>query len=112
MMRLVAHARGIAAAIQRRPAAFELLATDGNLQDVFMVVLFRATDENLNKVLKDHINATRRMYVSGTVWDGRPAVRCAVGNWRVGTVPEGPGGWDIVESVLDEVAAAAVITEG
>jgi glutamate/tyrosine decarboxylase-like PLP-dependent enzyme len=46
------------------------------------------------------INATRRMYVTGTQWGGKGAVRLAVSNWRTGEAD-----WDIVQSVLDEVMA-------
>ncbi len=46
------------------------------------------------------INATRRMYVTGTQWGGKGAVRLAVSNWRTGEAD-----WDIVQAVLDEVMA-------
>ena len=49
----------------------------------FMVVLFRARDEAVNRQLVQRINATGKMYVSGTKWEGRPAARIAVSNWRV-----------------------------
>lgn len=65
-----------------------------------MVVLFRAKEERVNKSLKERINGTGKIYVSGTMWDGREAVRVAVGNWRVG---EGEEGWRVVEEVLEEV---------
>lgn len=65
-----------------------------------MVVLFRAREERVNKVLKERINASRRMYVSGTMWDGREAVRIAVGNWRVSAEEEG---CEVVKEVLEEV---------
>lgn len=65
-----------------------------------MVVLFRAKEERVNKRLKESINATGKIYVSGTMWDGREAVRVAVGNWRV---EEGEQGWAVVEGVLEEV---------
>ena len=70
-----------------------------------MVVLFRAKDEGLNEQLKERINATGKMYVSGTMWQGKKAVRCAVSNWRVGGEKAAPGGggWRVVEHVLQEV---------
>ncbi|KLT38890.1 PLP-dependent transferase [Cutaneotrichosporon oleaginosum] len=46
------------------------------------------------------INATRRMYVSGSQWGGKGAVRLAVSNWRTGDED-----WEIVRAVLDEVTA-------
>lgn len=48
-----------------------------------MVVLFRATDDTLNKELVQRINATRKIFVTGTKWDGQPAARFAVSNWQV-----------------------------
>lgn len=49
---------------------------------VFMIVMFRAKDPNLNEVLVKKINGTRRIYVTGTKWGGRPATRIAVANWQ------------------------------
>ena len=73
------------------------------MKRVFMVVLFRAKDEWQNQLLKERINDTGRMYVSATMWDGKPAVRCAVGNWRVSSEKKGPAGWGVVEEVLQSV---------
>ncbi|PGH06445.1 hypothetical protein AJ79_06535 [Helicocarpus griseus UAMH5409] len=53
------------------------------LQNTFMVVLFRAKDDGLNEVLVSKINATSEIYVSGTRWEGKPACRIAISNWRV-----------------------------
>lgn len=69
---------------------------------VFVVVLFRAREERVNKQLKERINSDGRMYVSGTMWEGREAVRCAVGNWRVCAE-----GWELVEEVLEGVVKSA-----
>lgn len=49
------------------------------------------------------INATRRMYVTGTKWGGVGAVRLAVSNWRTSDAD-----WDIVKSVFDELAKYSV----
>jgi glutamate/tyrosine decarboxylase-like PLP-dependent enzyme len=54
-----------------------------SLDDVFIIVLFRAKDGDLNKRLVELINATKRVYVSGTQWENKPAVRIAVANWKV-----------------------------
>ena len=67
-------------------SAFELLpkATSrpsGN--STFIIVLFRAKDDALNRELVQRINASSRLYVSGTVWQGQPASRIAVANWQV-----------------------------
>lgn len=58
-------------------------AVDAALRQIYIVVLFRARDDELNKVLVQRINATRKLYVSGTQWDGKPAARFAVANWQV-----------------------------
>ncbi|AQZ17941.1 hypothetical protein BZL39_M05000 [Zygosaccharomyces parabailii] len=49
----------------------------------YMVVLFRAKDGGLNRTLEAKINATSRMFVSGTSWADAPACRIAISNWRV-----------------------------
>lgn len=106
--RLILHAREIARVIYRHPA-YELLPVDegGTEEDavnsVFMVVLFRARDEWQNQLLKERINDTGKMYVSATVWEGMPAVRVAVGNWRVAGGKKGSEGWGVVEEVLQMV---------
>ena len=51
--------------------------------DVHVIVIFRAKDENVNAELVKRINATRKMYVSGTKWEGLPACRIAVSTWKV-----------------------------
>lgn len=106
---LVSHAREIARIVYRHPA-FELLpreaaagTEDQAVERVFMVVLFRARDEAQNQMLRERINSSGRMYVSATVWDGKPAIRCAVGNWRVASEKTGPAGWGVVEEVLQSV---------
>ncbi|KAI5838393.1 pyridoxal phosphate-dependent transferase [Morchella snyderi] len=106
IIRLVTHARGIARFIYRH-AAYELLPAGARDEEeavarVSVVVLFRAREERLNKQLKERINGDGRMYVSGTMWEGREAVRCAVGNWRIFTVD-----WRLVEEVLEGVAKSA-----
>ncbi|KAI5361110.1 Putative pyridoxal phosphate-dependent decarboxylase, pyridoxal phosphate-dependent transferase [Septoria linicola] len=87
----IALARGIATFIQSEPA-LELLprfppsfrrVKEGWLNRIYIIVLFRAANDTENETLVQKINATRRIYVSGTVWDGRPAARFAVSNWQV-----------------------------
>lgn len=53
------------------------------LNHTYMTVLFRAADTELNCELAKKINATSRMFVSGTSWRGFPACRIAISNWRV-----------------------------
>ncbi|KAH7356786.1 pyridoxal phosphate-dependent transferase [Rhexocercosporidium sp. MPI-PUGE-AT-0058] len=66
---------------------FELLATrpsqSGEFDNVHIIVIFRAKNEDINAELVKRINATRKMYVSGTKWDGRPACRIALSTWKV-----------------------------
>ena len=87
----IALARGIATFIQSEPA-LELLprfppafrrVKEQWLNRIYIVVLFRASNDEVNATLVEKINATRRIYVSATMWDGRPAARFAVSNWQV-----------------------------
>lgn len=113
---LILHARSIASHILNHPT-YELLpahlfTSQSDIdKHVFTVVLFHAKDDSLNKTLKERINfrkggkdASGGMYVSGTVWNGKPAVRIAVCNWRVEAGEDGVGGWGGVRDVLDGVA--------
>ena len=84
---------------------FEVLPVGGTEEErvakTYMVVLFRIKDDEGMKTLVNKINDTGKMYVSGTVWDGRPAARIAISNWQVNVQEDG----DLTEKVLDEVAA-------
>ncbi|OQE26513.1 hypothetical protein PENSTE_c005G03311 [Penicillium steckii] len=53
------------------------------LDQTFMSVLLRANDDTLNHDLAKRINGTSRIFVSGTSWQGAPACRIAISNWRV-----------------------------
>lgn len=94
--------------LSRRVAAFlrdsehyELLPDDGaDLDEVFMIVLFRAKDPKLSAELVEKINGTRQMYVSGTSWRGEKAVRVAVSNWMVDVERD----FKVVTSILTHVA--------
>jgi glutamate/tyrosine decarboxylase-like PLP-dependent enzyme len=70
------------AAFLRDSPHYELLPND-DMDEVFMIVLFRAKEERLNDGLVEKINGTRQMYLSGTSWKGAKAVRIAVSNWKV-----------------------------
>lgn len=70
------------------------------LDQTFMSVLFRANDEGLNRELGSKINETSRMFVSGTSWDGSPACRIAISNWRVDVERD----FALVTDVLAKVA--------
>lgn len=52
-------------------------------KDIFIIVLFKAKNKTLNDTLVKRINASSKMYVSGTAWDNCPASRIAVSNWQV-----------------------------
>lgn len=80
---------------------YELLPDDGaSLDEIFMIVLFRAKDPKLNAELVEKINGTRQMYVSGTSWRGEKAVRVAVSNWMVDVERD----FKVVTSILTHVA--------
>lgn len=56
-----------------------VIDTKKQIDNVFVVVCFRAKDSDFNEKLVQHIKSTNKMYVSGTTfWDGQPAVRIAV----------------------------------
>ncbi|KAF8475546.1 pyridoxal phosphate-dependent transferase [Kalaharituber pfeilii] len=115
---MVLHARSIARFVNES-AHYELLPRGTVVErDVYTIVLFSARDQELNKMLKDRINWHGRrgegkdkpceergegMYVSGTLWDGKPAVRIAVSNWRMTAEEGGEGGWGGVKEVLEGV---------
>jgi hypothetical protein len=66
------------------PDSDQDLAKSGrSFEDTHIIVLFRAKDEKVNGELVNRINSTRKMYVSGTKWDGKPACRIAVSTWKV-----------------------------
>lgn len=75
-------ARGISAFMQESEE-FELLPRGRDMEDVHIIVLFRARDEMVNKGLVKRVQDDRRVYVSGTMWEGRPACRIAVATWKV-----------------------------
>lgn len=83
-------ARAIAGLLLETPG-YELLpkprshdtATKERLREIYIIVVFRATDQSINTNLVQRINSSRRIYVSGTQWDGKPAARFAVANWQV-----------------------------
>jgi glutamate/tyrosine decarboxylase-like PLP-dependent enzyme len=84
--------------------AYEVLPEASNKEDLlertYMSVLFSAKDDALNQGLTSTINATSRIYVSGTSWQGRSACRIAISNWRVDVERD----FAIVADVLESVA--------
>lgn len=96
--RQVTLARGIAAYISNS-AKYELLPDGVALEEVYIIVLFRAREEAVNRELVQRVNASRRVYVSGTQWEGRPAARFAVASWMVDVERD----LEVVRGVLEEV---------
>ncbi|KAL4869056.1 hypothetical protein BDV12DRAFT_168532 [Aspergillus spectabilis] len=70
------------------------------LERTYIVALVSAKDDDLNHQLAAKINETSKIFVSGTSWQGRPACRIAISNWRVKT----DNVFAIVKEVLDSVA--------
>lgn len=90
LQRMVDMARALTRWLREPPQqeVFELLPEESPddespAKDVHMIVLLRARDPVVNETLVDRINASREVYVSGTVWKGRKACRVAVSNWRM-----------------------------
>ncbi|MCJ1262241.1 hypothetical protein MMC22_002111 [Lobaria immixta] len=79
-------ARRIAVYLFTHPA-FELLPESISQlsdihRDIFIIVLFRARENDLNDSLVRRINQSSQIYISGTTWKGRSASRIAVSNWQ------------------------------
>jgi glutamate/tyrosine decarboxylase-like PLP-dependent enzyme len=89
------------AAFLRDSEHYDILPDGGaDLDEIFMIVLFRAKDPKLNEVLVQKINETRQMYVSGTSWKGEKAVRVAISNWMVDVDRD----FKVITSILTHVA--------
>jgi glutamate/tyrosine decarboxylase-like PLP-dependent enzyme len=110
LQRQISLARSIAEFIQSTPD-FDLLpqyppsfakVKEQGISRIYIVVLFRATDASVNKTLVQRVNATRRIYVSGTQWDGQPAARVAVSNWQVDIARDLP----LIKEVLLSVVSS------
>jgi glutamate/tyrosine decarboxylase-like PLP-dependent enzyme len=98
MERQIQLARLIAQYIHDSPS-YELLPEGNALENVYIIVLFRAKDPKLNEELVHCINSMRKIYVSGTQWEGKPAARFAVASWQVRPQRE----IETIKGVLDEV---------
>jgi glutamate/tyrosine decarboxylase-like PLP-dependent enzyme len=77
-------------------------SVEETLSGIFIIVLFRAKDEKLNAELVAKIKDTRKIYVSGTSWDGKPACRFAVSNFRTDKERDLP----LIQEVLKEVVGS------
>ncbi|KAK4033230.1 L-2,4-diaminobutyrate decarboxylase [Parachaetomium inaequale] len=102
LSRMVLLAREIAAFVRASEHYEWLPSEEASLESTYIVVLFRAKEAALNEVLVDRINATGKMFVSGTKWDGKKAVRIAVGSWRVDVERDAA----VIKEVLTAVAEA------
>jgi glutamate/tyrosine decarboxylase-like PLP-dependent enzyme len=69
------------------------------LSGIYIIVLFRAKDEETNNNLVANIKATKKIYVSGTSWGGKPGCRFAVSNWQTDVSRDLP----IIKDVLNQV---------
>ncbi|KAJ3305413.1 hypothetical protein HDV03_001507 [Kappamyces sp. JEL0829] len=96
--RTVALARKLAVWIAQSDS-FELLNGYGDPESrIFNIVLFRS---RLHPNLKDLINASGRLYVSPTVWNGSAAVRLAVSNYGVDVVRDFQAVTEVLSAIAD-----------
>lgn len=107
LTRQIRLARGIASHILSHPS-YELLplaasaatSAEERLSSIYIIVIFRAKDADLNSELVKRINGSRRIYVSGTQWQGQAAARFAVANWQVDVERD----LSVIRDVLGQVA--------
>lgn len=66
-----------------RPISPSEISEEELINQVYIIVLFRAKDEKINEGIVKRINGLRKIYVSGTKWEGKPACRIAVSTWKV-----------------------------
>lgn len=100
--RQVSLARSIASWLWDHPSCETLprfTSKEKYLQQIFIIVLFRAKYHSINAKLAASSNSSRRIYVSATSWEGIPACRIAVSNWNVDVLRD----LEATKSVLDEV---------
>ncbi|KFY81742.1 hypothetical protein V500_11123, partial [Pseudogymnoascus sp. VKM F-4518 (FW-2643)] len=91
-------ARAVASMIKKLEA-YELLPT-AEVGEVGTIVLFRARNEELNEGLLGRINGQNRIFVTGTSWEGRGAVRIAVSGWEIDVEKD----TRVIREVLEKVA--------
>ena len=83
--RMVSLARRVAMFIESECQQLELLPAGrhkGSMEAIFNIVLFRAKDDSLNHHLVRIVNGGRLIYISGTLWDCKPAARFAIAKWN------------------------------
>lgn len=79
----------------------ETSSKDELLKHTYMVVLFCAKRDHLNRELSAKINATLKLFVSGTAWQGKPACRIAIATYMVDEERD----FGLVTDVLDKIGA-------
>lgn len=79
---------------------YELLPQGTSENKIYIIVLFRAKDEQLNAELVQRVNETRRTYISGTQWESKPAARFAIATWMVDVERD----IILIKEILTEVA--------
>lgn len=99
LQRQISLARAVAGYIDKHDHLKLLAGSNSNTQNIFIIVLFRASDDHLNQVLVQRINHSRRIYVSGTSWNGQPAARFAIANWQVNVKRD----LELIKEVLETV---------
>lgn len=105
MERHVNLARAVTSYLLNESVSYEVLSPGSTsnkeiINRTSTIVLFRAREPDLNKVLVAKINATGRIYVSPTSWEEKPAARIAVSNWRVDVDRD----LKIIREVLESIA--------
>ncbi|KAM0279240.1 hypothetical protein ACHAQH_004697 [Verticillium albo-atrum] len=104
--RMVELARRIACYVRDSEHYDWLPDGEADIENTHIIVLLRAKDVKLNEELVARINETRDMYVSGTSWGGRKAVRVAVGSWRVDVERD----FAVVKAILSAIAESRPYT--
>jgi len=104
LTRQIRLSRAIAAYIDSHDS-YELLplsskSLEEKLLRIYVIVIFRAKDAQLNNELVKRINGSRKLYVSGTQWEGKAAARFAVANWQVDVERD----LAVIKDVLQDVA--------
>ncbi|TLD20183.1 pyridoxal-dependent decarboxylase [Venturia nashicola] len=69
------------------------------MENIYMVVMFRAKDTAFNETLVQTVKDTGKIYISPTALEGKPASRIAISNWQVDVEKD----FELVREVLDQV---------
>lgn len=77
----ISYARAVATFISESEEY--VLLPDNDINQISTIVIFKAKDEELNKQLNHRINSSRKVFVTGSAWNGEVAQRIAVSNWKI-----------------------------